>query len=79
MKLAGLLRNACIVAGNSGDAALLPPLLTLATTHALPLVRAHAVWAVFRLGGAALLQEAARNETDPLVRAEYEAEAREVA
>ena len=79
LKLAGLLRNACIVAGNSGDAALLPPLLTLATTHALPLVRAHAVWAVFRLGGAALLQEAARNETDPLVRAEYEAEAREVA
>ena len=47
--------------------------------HARPLVRAHAVWAVFRLGGAALLQEATRNETDPLVRAEYEAEAREVA
>jgi epoxyqueuosine reductase len=79
LKLAGLLRNACIVAGNSGDAALLPPLRALATTHALPLVRAHAVWAVFRLGGGALLQEAARNETDPLVRADYEAEAREVA
>jgi len=79
LKLAGLLRNACIVAGNSGDPTLLPSLVALATAPGLPLVRAHAVWAVFRLGGGAALQEAARTETDPLVRAEYEAEAREVA
>ena len=45
VKLAGLLRNACIVAGNSGDVSLLEPLVRLAA-HESPLVRAHAVWAV---------------------------------
>lgn len=75
LKLSGLLRNACVVAGNSGDASLLPALIRLATTHALPLVRAHAVWAVFRLGGGAALAEAARQESDPVVCAEYAAEA----
>lgn len=75
LKLAGLLRNACVVAGNSGDAALLPALVALATTHTLPLVRAHAVWAVFRLGGGAALAAAARQESDPVVAAEYAAEA----
>lgn len=74
LKLAGLLRNACIVAGNSGDVTLLPALVGLAT-HALPLVRAHAVWAVRRLAGteaAALLQAARAAETDAAVLAEYE-------
>lgn len=75
VKLAGLLRNACVVAGNSGDVTHLPALVALATGHALPLVRAHAVWAVFRLGGGGALTEASARETDPLVRAEYEAEA----
>jgi len=74
LKLAGLLRNACIVAGNSGDASYLPALIGLATSHALPLVRAHAVWAVFRLGGGAALAEAGRQESDPAVGAEYAAE-----
>lgn len=74
LKLAGLLRNACIVAGNSGDVSFLPALVGLATSHALPLVRAHAVWAVFRLGGGAALAEAARQERDPAVCAEYAAE-----
>ncbi|MBA3848539.1 MAG: tRNA epoxyqueuosine(34) reductase QueG [Opitutus sp.] len=73
VKLAGLLRTACIVAGNSGDQALLPPLCGLAR-HESPLVRAHAVWAVRRLAGAgaeALLAEARAAEADPTVRAEY--------
>jgi epoxyqueuosine reductase len=74
VKLGGLLRNACIVAGNSGDATLLTALLPLARAHALPLVRAHAVWAVFRLGGGAQLSDARADETDSSVLAEYAAE-----
>jgi epoxyqueuosine reductase len=74
LKLAGLLRNACIVAGNSGDATLLPALVRLAQ-HELPLVRAHAVWAVRRLareGAAGLLSDARTAETDAAVLEEYE-------
>jgi epoxyqueuosine reductase len=73
LKLAGLLRNACVVAGNSGDRSLLPVLVRLAA-HAPPLVRAHAVWAVQRLAGAeagALLAVARAGETDGAVLAEY--------
>lgn len=75
VKLAGLLRNACIVAGNSRDATLLPQLVTLAA-HNSALVRAHAVWAVRRLAGEgadALLCERRDRETDPAVLAEYAA------
>jgi epoxyqueuosine reductase len=74
LKLSGLLRNACVVAGNSGDAALVPLLVMLAK-HELPLVRAHAVWAVRRLGAAnadGLLAEARAAETDASVLAEYD-------
>jgi epoxyqueuosine reductase len=74
LKLVGLLRNACIVAGNSGDATLRPALVDLAIRHPHALVRAHAVWAVFRLGGGELLSEARGAETDPLVLVEYAAE-----
>jgi epoxyqueuosine reductase len=73
VKLAGLLRNACIVAGNSGDRSLLPQLVRLAG-HELPLVRVHAVWAVRRLGGEDLLTAARAAETDPAVMEEYGAE-----
>lgn len=76
LKLTGLLRNACVVAGNTGDRSLLPQVLSLARTHASALVRAHAVWAVFRLGGGAELTADSTLERDPLVRAEYEHEAR---
>ena len=72
VKLAGLLRNACIVAGNSGDGRLLPQLVRLAT-HELALVRVHAVWAVRRLGGGAQLAAARAAETDVAVREEYAA------
>jgi epoxyqueuosine reductase len=71
LKLVGLLRNACVVAGNVGDASLLPQLVRLATTHESPLVRAHAVWAVLQLGGGEQLHEARLRETDPIVLAEY--------
>lgn len=73
LKLTGLLRNACIVAGNTGAAELLPALSRLAT-HESPVVRAHAVWAVLRLAGenaGPWLHAARRQETDPAVMAEY--------
>ena len=73
LKLRGLLRNACVVAGNSGDASLVPLLVRLAS-HELPMVRAHAVWAVRRLGGEAALAAARAAETDAAVREEYAAE-----
>ncbi|HVS52256.1 MAG TPA: tRNA epoxyqueuosine(34) reductase QueG [Opitutaceae bacterium] len=72
LKLVGLLRNACVVAGNSADATLLPLLVELAARHDSSLVRAHAVWAVRQLGGAAQLAAARAAERDPIVRAEYE-------
>lgn len=75
VKLAGLLRNACVVAGNRGDRTLLPALVRLAA-HELPLVRAHAVWAVRRIAGeeaADLLAAARTGETDAAVLAEYTA------
>jgi epoxyqueuosine reductase len=70
VKLAGLLRNACVAAGNSGDRGLLGPLVRLAS-HDSPVVRAHAVWAVERLGAGDLLAGARKREADPLVLAEY--------
>jgi epoxyqueuosine reductase len=73
LKLVGLLRNACVVAGNVGDDSLLPQLAKLATQHASPIVRAHAVWAVFRLGGESLLTDSQPRETDAAVLAEYAA------
>lgn len=73
LKLVGLLRNACVVAGNTGDASLLPILIRLATQQASPLVRAHAVWAVFQLGGGADLTGHRSLEQDPVVLAEYAA------
>ena len=70
VKLAGLLRNACVVAGNSGDRAYVGPLVRLAS-HSSAVVRAHAVWAARRLGATAMLDQARQAETDPAVLAEY--------
>ena len=72
IKLTGVLRNACVVAGNSGDASLLEPLLALAA-HDAALVRAHAVWAIRRLGGMSRLAALREREVDPVVLAEYDA------
>ena len=83
LKLAGLLRNACVVAGNLAAGAgpgheLVAPLAVLAA-HASPIVRAHAVWAVFRVAGRAAaadrLAAARAREQDPAVLAEYAAAA----
>ena len=81
-KLAGLLRNACIVAGNTGArecAARIAELAdaagaALAGAPAAPMVRAHAVWALARLGGRERLAELRVRETDAAVLAEYAAE-----
>jgi epoxyqueuosine reductase len=76
LKHAGLLRNACVGAGNSGDPGLAGPLLRLAR-EAEPLVRIHAVWAVHRLLGAeaaaGALREAFAAEAEPAVLWEYAA------
>lgn len=73
LKLTGLLRNACVVAGNSGDPSLLPLLEHLAAAHESTLVRAHAVWAVRRLGGGETLAAMRAAETNADVLAEYAA------
>jgi epoxyqueuosine reductase len=78
LKLPGLLRNACVVAGNVAAGAgvaneLVAPLLRLAV-HPASMVRGHAVWAIHRITGTAapaLLESARAIETDPAVIAEY--------
>jgi len=81
LKLPGLLRNACVVAGNLAAGAgaadpLLAPLVRLAG-HPAAAVREHAVWAVRRIAGAearGLLKAARATETDAAVLAEYDAD-----
>lgn len=76
IKLAGLLRNACVVAGNLGARAVdfLPQLARLAS-HESPIVREHAVWAIYRIAppdhAASLLAGARKAETDASVLEEY--------
>jgi epoxyqueuosine reductase len=78
VKLAGLLRNACVVAGNTRAEDCLDLLVRLAG-HESALVRGHAVWAVYRIAGHAraevLLTQARAGERDESVLAEYLAEA----
>jgi epoxyqueuosine reductase len=68
-KRRGLVRNACVAAGNWGD-----PLAVPALSHLLndpePLVRGHAAWALGRIGGTEAvraLSRAAAVEMDPWV------------
>jgi epoxyqueuosine reductase len=49
-KRRGLVRNACVAAGNAGDPALVPALVSL-LADAEPLIRGHAAWALGRIGG----------------------------
>lgn len=72
VKLGGLLRNASIVAANTGAHECLETLVALAAGHPLPMVRAHAVWAVRKLGGVGRLEAARAAEPDAAVLAEYE-------
>jgi epoxyqueuosine reductase len=65
-----LVRNACVAAGNSGQAGLSKYLLPLIDDHS-PLVRGHAVWALGRLGaGFDVLNERLTVEADEDVRRE---------
>ncbi|ATC64919.1 tRNA epoxyqueuosine(34) reductase QueG [Nibricoccus aquaticus] len=77
VKLAGLLRNACVVAGNTRAEECVEILVRLAG-HESALVRGHAVWAVYRIAGHArageLLAVAKAGERDEGVLAEYGAE-----
>jgi epoxyqueuosine reductase len=74
VKLAGLLRNASIVAANTGAMDCLGLLVRLAR-HESPRVREHAIWAVFTLVGknraVGLLASSRAVETDAQVIEEY--------
>ncbi len=78
VKRAGLLRNACVVAGNLGareHAGRIAELADASAADAAPaMVRAHAVWALARLGETARLAELRARETDETVLAEYAAD-----
>ncbi|HEX3302018.1 MAG TPA: tRNA epoxyqueuosine(34) reductase QueG [Thermomicrobiales bacterium] len=72
-KRAGLARNAAIALGNSGDPDDLPVLADALRSYDLPLVRAHAAWAMGRIGGESAriaLGSAGHSDPDPEVRAE---------
>jgi epoxyqueuosine reductase len=71
-KRRGLLRNAAVALGNSGNPDAVPS-LAAALGDPEPLVRGHAAWALGRLGGAAArgaLERARERETDAGVAAE---------
>ena len=65
----GFLRNVCVALGNRGDVANAPRLARTLTEDPSPLVRAHAAWALGRLGARPAL-EAALADPDADVRAE---------
>jgi epoxyqueuosine reductase len=71
-----LARNAAVALGNSGDPRARPPLVRALREHRSALVRAHAAWALGRLGelagpdGRAALSDAAANDPDEGVRRE---------
>jgi epoxyqueuosine reductase len=74
-KRRGLVRNACVAAGNWGDEAAVPALIGLLTDPE-PLIRGHAAWALGRIGGrdaVAALAARAAVEDDAWVREEIAA------
>ncbi|MFM8321563.1 MAG: tRNA epoxyqueuosine(34) reductase QueG [Chloroflexota bacterium] len=74
-KRRGYLRNVAVALGNTHDPAVVPALIG-ALGDPEPLVRAHAAWALGRIGGAAALQalqQALWGEPDPYARAEIAA------
>jgi len=73
-KWEGMRRNACILLGNRGRSEALPALVR-ALSDPDPVVRAHAAWAIGRIGGERareLLQRAASDESYPAVREEID-------
>jgi epoxyqueuosine reductase len=74
-KRRGLLRNVAVALGNSGNPAAVPA-LSAALDDVEPLVRAHAAWALGRIGGGAArgaLDRARAREPEPTAAAEIEA------
>jgi epoxyqueuosine reductase len=71
-KHAGFLRNVAVALGNSNDPAAIPALET-ALEHEEPLVRAHAAWALGRLGARAALERRRPVETEAEVIGEIDA------
>lgn len=65
-KRRGLVRNACVAAGNSGERGLVEALMPL-LADGEALVRGHAAWAVGRLGESAALRARERVESDAYV------------
>jgi epoxyqueuosine reductase len=72
----GLLRNAAVVLGNSGEGRWVPLLSHVLRTETEPLVRGHAAWALGELGGrwaSRALAVARKTESAPYVIEEIEA------
>ena len=71
-KRAGLLRNAAVALGNTGNPSALPALARAVQEDSSPLVRAHAAWAIGRIpsGRGLTPLERARRDPDTLVREE---------
>ncbi|ACY16439.1 tRNA epoxyqueuosine(34) reductase QueG [Haliangium ochraceum] len=67
-----LSRNVCVALGNAGDVRAIPALLG-ALAERSPVVRAHAAWALGRLGAREELRAALADETEAEVRAEMRA------
>jgi epoxyqueuosine reductase len=70
-----LVRNACVAAGNWGDARALPVLLRLLDDSS-PIIRAHAAWGLYRIAGTearTLLRRHLVAETDAAAIADIEA------
>jgi epoxyqueuosine reductase len=65
-----LVRNACIAAGNSGDGALIAPLTGRLREADSALVRAHAGWALARLGAREAVYAQLAREADAEARAD---------
>ncbi len=75
IKRRGLLRNACVAAGNWGSETAVPALIPLLSDPE-PLLRGHAAWALRQIGGRTAetaVAHALSQETDPQVRLELAA------
>ncbi len=75
-KRRGMLRNAAVGLGNAGDRRVVPHLARALAREQEPLVRAHAAWALGKLGGEEArqaLRDARERETDAEVLEEIEA------
>lgn len=69
-KREGLVRNACVAAGNSGDESLVPLLKDRCQEDPSPIVRGHAAWALARLGQGRWVNQQVGNDPDEKVRQE---------